>query len=205
MGPAHEFPAGTVLFRQGDRVKALYLVAGGVVKLTRSEDEGRDVIVGLRTTGWLLGSAAAVLRIVHPVTAETLGPAQLRRITAADFVSRLATGPVGPWLNRMQARETYDQVTLLAQFGALSSRQRLEQLLVKLGRAGVEARTGQLLRLKPVLRQDELAQAIGVTREHVARLLTQLEREGLITRQAGWLLISAAGRLGQAILGRESS
>lgn len=200
MGPPHEYPRGTVLFRQGGRVKALYLVGGGVVKLTRSEASGRDVIVGLRTTGWLLGSAAAILEIPHPVTAETVGACDLRQIPSADFIAISRVGPVAEWLLRMQARETYDQVTSLGSFGALHPRQRLEQVLVKLGRAGVDTRSDGSLRLKVLLRQHELAQAIGVTREHVGRLLAELQRQGVIRRAAGWVLIPKGSPLEQAMI-----
>ena len=70
MGPPNSDPAGTGLFRQGDRVRALYLIEAGLVKLIRSERAGRDVLVGLRTSGWLLGTAAGILGVVHPVRSE---------------------------------------------------------------------------------------------------------------------------------------
>jgi CRP-like cAMP-binding protein len=130
------------------------------------------------------------------------GRVELRRIAVYDFASVMRTATVGAWLHRMQARETYDQVTMLGQFGAMSPRQRLAAVLVKLGRVGFEQQDGSV-RLPHVLRQHELGQAVGVSREHIGRLLSQLEREGIIARRAGWVLIPKASRLAGEVIARQ--
>lgn len=175
MGPPNSYPAGTGLFRQGDRVRALYLIEAGLVKLIRSERAGRDVLVGLRTSGWLLGTAAGILGVVHPVSAETLGVCELRQISVANLVLLAREAPVSSWLHRMLSRELHEEIALLGQFGAMAPRRRLERILARLAKDGGETREDGSVRLMISLKQHELAQAIGATREHVGRLLARLE------------------------------
>ena len=55
------YQSGVTLFERGDQVETLFLIDEGFVKLTIPDQDGSDLIVGLRTSGWLLGSASAVL------------------------------------------------------------------------------------------------------------------------------------------------
>jgi CRP/FNR family transcriptional regulator len=160
------------------------------VKLTRSEPSGRQVLVGLRAPGWLLGAAAAPLGLPHPITAETVTTCALRQLAKGDYLTLLETNiRVSHWVQRMQARQTYEQIVLLGTLGALSPRQRLEQFLVHQIPSGSVALVPGLVQLTLPLLQQELAQAIGVSPEHLSRLLKQLDVEGLIVRRKGRLQI----------------
>jgi CRP-like cAMP-binding protein len=72
LGPAVEYPAGTVLFHQGDSVRDLFLIDAGLVKLVRCEANAREIIVGLRTRNWLLGAAGATMDRPHTTTGEVI-------------------------------------------------------------------------------------------------------------------------------------
>src|SRR5438093_8366410 len=71
------YPAGVSLFAQGSPVRTVGLIEEGLVKLTRWAGQTDDVTVGIRATGWPLGSAAALLKVPHIVTAETLTRCQI--------------------------------------------------------------------------------------------------------------------------------
>jgi CRP-like cAMP-binding protein len=190
LGPACRYPLGALLFSQGDTVDTLYYIDEGIVRVTRSEAAGRDVVTGFRTRGWLLGAAAASLGRRHPVAAETLTTCTFRRLAIGDFRRlRLTNGSVVMWLQLMHAREVYESVGLVGMFGALGPRQRLERLIVSLIRLGHERRPNGSARLDLALKHHEIAQAIGTARESATRLLGKMEAEGLICRKGGWLLI----------------
>ena len=73
------YPTGSILFRQGEPVRAAFHVMSGAVKTVRQEAD-RDVITSLRLPGWLLGAASAILRRPHAVTAVALVECDLRAI-----------------------------------------------------------------------------------------------------------------------------
>jgi CRP-like cAMP-binding protein len=200
MGPEQGVPAGTVLFRQNDAVRLLYLVILGCVKLTASDDQGREVLVALRLPGWLLATAAAVLGLPHPVSAEALGPCEVRSIPVAQFRRLQKTDlAVVHWVQRMQSREAYEQVSQLSMLGGSDSTVRLERLLVRLVQAGYDRRRDGSLRLTTPLRHEDMAHAIGTTRETVSRLLARLERRGELHREGGWIIFPKQSRLARAV------
>lgn len=190
IGSPCTYPRGAILFRQGEPVRGLHLIEDGFVKLTRSEASGRQVLVGLRAPGWLLGASAALLGLPHPITAETVTTCTLRQLAKGDYLTLLEGNIwVSHWVQRMQARQTYEQIVLLGTLGALSPRQRLEQFLVHQIPGGSVAPVRGVVQLTLPLQQQELAQAIGVSPEHLSRLLKQLEAEGYIVRKKGRLQI----------------
>src|SRR5438477_12453690 len=63
LGISQEYPAGVRLFAQGDAVRAVGLVEEGLVKLTRWGSQTDEVTVGIRASGWPLGSVAALLEM----------------------------------------------------------------------------------------------------------------------------------------------
>src|SRR5205807_9899309 len=66
--PAAEYPAQVRLFQQGSRAEGAYVVASGITRLTCINPSGKELIVGLRRHGSLLGIAAGLLGTVYPVT-----------------------------------------------------------------------------------------------------------------------------------------
>jgi CRP-like cAMP-binding protein len=73
--------------------------------------------------------------------------------------------------------------------GALSTRERLLRLIGEVVAAEHPSATAGALRVALPLRYTELARAIVTTRQHLSRVLKQLEDENLIRRDKGWLVI----------------
>src|SRR5690348_16253149 len=84
-------PPGETLLLQGYVAEDVYLVERGIVKLTRISEDGKELIVGLRSSGWLLGSASAVLGVPNPVSITALNQCQLRYLPADSFIELVKT------------------------------------------------------------------------------------------------------------------
>jgi CRP/FNR family cyclic AMP-dependent transcriptional regulator len=200
IGAPHSVPQGAVLFRQGASAQTLYLVTTGCVKLTCSDDGGRDRLMALRLPGWLVGVAAATLGRPHPVTAEALGPCEVRPIPVAGFLRLRQTDvAVLQWVQRMQSLEAYEQVGLLGLLGPAKSELRLERLLIKLAQSEHQRRRDGSLKLMIHMRHEDMAQAIGTTRETIGRLLDHLEQRGELRREGGWLVLPKGTRLARQL------
>jgi CRP-like cAMP-binding protein len=48
------------------------------------------------------------------------------------------------------------------------------------------------------LKQWEVAQLLGITPEHLSRLIKQMEKEGIIGRENGWLIIRNPKKLSRS-------
>ncbi len=192
--PALTAAPHTELFAQGDAPQAVFLIEEGLVKVSRVEENGNEAIVGLRRKDWVLGWAAALLGRPHPTAAETVEPCRLRHLRVADYHRLVRTDTAESLrLHRVQGLEYYERV----QTRGLRARDRLERFLREEARQQqpVPSTTAGPVRFQLPLRQWELALLIGVTREHLSRMLRQLQREGCLLRRKGWFVLPDPGRL----------
>jgi CRP-like cAMP-binding protein len=195
--PSQTFPAGAELFTQGFPLRDVYLIERGLVKLVRLESNGQEIIVGLRSAGWVLGAAWAIIQGGRcPVTATTLTVCCLRRFLAGAFCDLMRTDAQLSWyVHNMHSREITDQVIRLGQIGCVSARQRLEQLIWQLIRMLDSGQSQKGIRLQLPLKHEEVAKLIVVTPTYLSRLLNELERDGTIRREKGWMIIPEPQKL----------
>jgi CRP/FNR family transcriptional regulator len=181
----YTYPRGVELFLQGQLLQEVLFLVQGVVKLTQSDIDGRESIVGLASAGEWIGTAAVVANRRAPVTAVTCSSAVLRRVPSGTFRRRLQYDrELSRQIFEAHATELCRQTTRIGQLCSLSSLQRLQCALCKLsGRNQGSATVGSPLRLP--LHRWELAEFIGVTPEHLSRLLTMMVNRRLIRREKG--------------------
>jgi CRP/FNR family transcriptional regulator len=185
-----------VLIPQGSQVKQVYFIESGLIKLTRLELDGKEGMVGLRGPGWILGAASVMVQEPYPVTATALTRCHLRRMSVEAFRHLVKTnGPLSWCLHQIHSREIYDWMAHASGLAKLSARQRLEQFLWELVVAQERFELRKPIRLQVPLLKKEIAQLIAVTPEHLSRELMKLEKEGLIRRDQGWLIILEPQRL----------
>lgn len=188
--PARNYPAAVDLFQQGDAVEDPYLIEEGVVKLWALSPAGDQIAVDLRYKSWVVGLATSILGWQSPVTATTLTQARLRRVPSSVLLSLLKRDQDFSWyVHRLNAEEIMEHTTQIIDLKYLSARDRLLRLITKILRSSWGDQPGEENRLKLPLRGYEIAQLIGVTPEHLSRLLRQLEEKDLLRRRRGWLVI----------------
>jgi CRP-like cAMP-binding protein len=179
-----------VLFRQGDVPRDVCSIESGCAKLTRAEGPQKEVIIGRRNPGWVLGAAAATLCVPHPVTATMLGPSAVRQIEAHTFRHILRTNHTTlAWVQQMHASEVRDQALRLAELRQ-TPRERILGLFQQLLGLQTPVRRGRGYFIQPILTRAEMGQLIGLTREHVSRVIRQLETDGLLLRDGGWIALA---------------
>ena len=197
--PAQVYPPEVTLFQQGSQAQQVYFIERGLVKLNRIEHDGQQIIVGLRSSGWILGASAVILQKLNPVSATTLTDCHIRQISAEAFRHLLKTDVQFSWhIQHSQSREAHEQVGRIVQLSCMSARNRLEGLLWELISLTSQDTTGKEVRIEVPLKQWEIAQLIGVTPEHLCRMLRLLEKEGIICRKKGWLIVNDAQKLWHA-------
>jgi CRP-like cAMP-binding protein len=199
-GFSQTYPAAYSFFEQGSPVEAIGVIEEGLVKLLRWEHRGEAVAVGIRFSGGALGIAAAILRAPHPVTAETLTRCRILLVPATHFLQLLMTdGQISSDLHHIHAQELFDCFAQIGGLGALSTRDRLLRLIGEVVAAEHPSVSAGPLRVALPLRYAELARAIVATRQHLSRVLKQLEDDNLIHRDKGWLVIPDLNRFWAAV------
>jgi CRP-like cAMP-binding protein len=166
------YPAGTTLFRQGERPRDLLILERGEVELVYETGSER-LVVQILYAGSSVDQLAILLDVAYPYSAVTLSEATVLRLrldtirTLEDLFPEIAFRWVG----------------LLAH--ALD---RAHQRLLELaGRSALEQVSHVLLhesaeRNEPTLEltQEELAATLALSRQTVSRAFRDLAREGAI-------------------------
>jgi CRP/FNR family transcriptional regulator, cyclic AMP receptor protein len=198
-----QLPANTVVLLQGTTAQHAILLVSGWVKLTRQEQDGKEQIIALCPPMSLLGAEALIAEQPYPSTAMTLSSCQFYLIPAPVFLNWIRTDLQFSWqIKRAFSRRINAMDVRSTQQRGIPSRLRLEQLLWQLVCAqnydvtGVASKYGRgEKRLLLPLQRQELAQLISVTPEYLSRLLGKMEKERIIRREKGWLIVPDHERL----------
>jgi CRP-like cAMP-binding protein len=176
------FPANTFLFQQGDRLRDVYLLKKGLVKMTRGEQNGQEVTVDLRFAGSLLGAVTAFANEPATMTAFTVTSCEVYRLSVKEFLA-LATSDVSFLhdLAEQASRQRNEQVIRQGQ-QLLPARARLAMLLLRFAKEFGRERKGQLYLALPLAKQ-EIAGMLGVTPVHLSRMLREMKSEGVIMEE----------------------
>jgi CRP-like cAMP-binding protein len=173
---------GEVLFRQGDKVTAIYFVEAGRLRLERRTFDGRLLVLGTTMAGKFFVEAALFADIFH-CDAVATEPTQVCVYPKAAVLDALRADPA----NAMS-------FLALVAHQVIELRQRLEVMKVRSAKERVmlyldlnAEPDGRTVNLRSQL--QDIASELGLTREVLYRTLASLERAGAIKRAGDRILL----------------
>lgn len=180
LGRTKQYRRGTVLFAEGDRADRVVVVRSGQVKITRATETGREVVLGVRGPGELLGELSAVDGGTCSATASALEPVEAVVVPASAFRTYLVEQPAAAYrLLEVVVHRLREADRVRLEFGGLDTTGRVASRLCELAREyGAPVAGG--IEIALALSQDELAGWVGASREAVAKSLRQLRAAGCI-------------------------
>ncbi len=175
-------PANQVLLLENDWGGSVYFILEGWVKIRTYNLDGKEVTLNIIGKGELFGEMAAMEKMPRSTDAITLTKTTIGRIPAKDFVNLINTEPMaGVRLVQLMAKRLR-QVNRRLQLREASSLSRVaDAILFLVEGQGTEGETGTEI---PNLPHREISSLSGLARETVTRVLTKLEKKGLIERSA---------------------
>jgi CRP-like cAMP-binding protein len=175
-------PLSARLFQPCDplpsRVDAVWLIRRGVVKVLTWDQEGETVTLGYWGEGDLVGRPLSRVQ-----------PYEMQCCTAveADCIPLDRNS----CLSSAICRHVQQTEHLLCSFRRDRPRERCLKMLIQLShKFGCPAEKGQRIDLR--LTHRELAEMIGVTRVSITRTLSEFQRQGLIDRSEGRIIVLPA-------------
>ena len=173
------FESDTLLFQEGEAGDALYLLADGLVKLSKVDLGGHEKTLALLRPPEFFGEMALLGHANRSAAAVTLAPTTCYLLFRDDFQRLLAEYPTislnltTTLAERLRGMD--DEAQVLSYKDAQG---RVAYVLLRLYRAGViELEEGRAL---VRLTHQDLANLAGTSRETVTRALKALEAEGVI-------------------------
>jgi CRP/FNR family cyclic AMP-dependent transcriptional regulator len=83
------YPKGTILFREGQAARGVFLLCRGRVRLSVCSESGRRMSLQVATPGEVLGLSGAVAGGFYEVTAEALEEVQVNVVRRKDLLAFL--------------------------------------------------------------------------------------------------------------------
>ncbi len=177
-----EFPARSVLCRQGEAATAMFLVRAGRVRFARATHDGRDVLLRMLGPGQCFGIASlAPGHLTYMATALTLDAAKVYSWEAETIRSAAFTHPrVAQNALNIALRYLEEFTERHAALLTRTAEQRVARTITHLG-----ATCGRVLPtgVEVDITNQSLASLSDVGMFTVSRLLKRWEREGHVLKQ----------------------
>ena len=180
-------PANQVILLENDWGSSVYFILEGWVKIRTYNLDGKEVTLNILGRGELFGEMAPLDEVPRSTDVITLVQTVIGNMPAQDFVRLIHSEPLaGIRLAQLMARRLR-QVNRRLRLRESDSMSRVADIILfladgqgTLGQEGVEI---------PNLPHRELSSLSGLARETVTRVLSKLEKKGLISRDRDVLRI----------------
>lgn len=179
-GTRRRHPIGSTLFVEGDAATSVAVILSGVLKLSRTALDGRQVLIELRGPGELIGELGAIDDAPRSATAMVAEQLEAVVVPAERFRKLLAErGSIALAVLSTVAARLRESASRRLESGTSDATTRLCGRLVQLAAACEPAADGTVQISSPLTQQD-LAEWIGVSRDAVVLALRRL-------RELGWI------------------
>jgi CRP/FNR family transcriptional regulator len=186
------FETNQTIFSQGEAADSMYLIKGGSVKLWKLTEEGRELILGFRKAGDLLGESVFVEEGTYPVFATAMTPSLICGIGKPTFERLVEAHPqVGlAVIKNLAKRIDY----LTGKLGALSEpsiEDRLYKTLLTVAeQVGTRAQGGWNLAFP--LTHEEIGFLVGAHRVSITKAMKKLKETGRVLTKGKYLFVTQA-------------
>ncbi|EMT47086.1 Crp/Fnr family transcriptional regulator [Anoxybacillus flavithermus] len=171
----------TLAFMQGDPLDRVFFIARGMVKIYKTDTNGKEQIVSLLQEGDMFPHTGFFRRGAYPAHAEMMSETTLIVIPIEQFEQTLICYPqLCVKLFRVMGEKIIELQTRLEEFAFHNTAEQLARLFIRLAKTNGTYVNGRY-RLKAPLTTRELANMIGTARETVSRALSQLKQQDIVT------------------------
>ena len=180
--------AGQWIIDHEDDGTDVFFVVAGLVRVTIRAISGRTVILRDIPAGEFFGEMAAIDGKARSAGIVAVTGATVARMSAALFRECIHRHPdICDQVLRLLVGEVRKLATRVNEFNTLDVRHRIYAELLRLGRADGQGET--IAVVSPPPPHADLAARVGTRREAVSRTLSELERDGLLEKRRGALVL----------------
>jgi CRP/FNR family cyclic AMP-dependent transcriptional regulator len=184
-----KYEPGAYLCHEGDQSSHVIVVMAGHVRVLSYSIDDREVVIGVRAAGDIIGEQAALDNGPRSATLQALDKVEVITLVGSRFAvlcqthARLAWALLGVFSARLR-----DIGRQRSEYGGGSASQRVFAQLAEMAvRSGKRNGTGIEIRHQST--QQQLAANAATSRESYARALRDLRERGIISTGRGWILV----------------
>jgi CRP/FNR family transcriptional regulator, cyclic AMP receptor protein len=174
------FRRGQAIFTQGDRAERVFVIERGWVLISSMAPGGREIVLGLRGPGDVIGDLSALDGAPRSATALAVGEVDATVAPSSALTRALSDAGTAMDLLRVLAGRLRDADRKRLEFAALETLGRVAWRLQELGERFGE-QTAEGIEVELPLSQEQLASWCGASREATVKALSTLRTLGCIT------------------------
>jgi CRP/FNR family transcriptional regulator len=191
----NQYKRGQVIFYEGNEPKGLFCVYSGKIKLFKTGDDGREIIIKIAAPGDILGYRSILTDEPYNLTGEVIEEAEVCFVDKHFFASLVAKdADIAFSVLRRLGHELAVVQAQLSDVLSKSVRQRLSHLLITLQKTHGKKRGDEVF-IDLRLTRAELASMVGATPETVIRLLSDFSDAQYIHLEGKRILIRNSNEL----------
>jgi CRP/FNR family transcriptional regulator, cyclic AMP receptor protein len=184
-----ECPKEQVILVEEEVGQTLFILLKGTVKVTRTSDEGREVIITILKSGDFFGELSLIDGKGRSATVVAMEDSELLTLRRAEFLAMLERYPViavemmRVMADRIRKADAQiENLTLQDAFGRVGS-----TLIHVAEQTGYMRGVSMIIPKLPV--QQDLANMAGTARETISRVMAVFEDRGLLERDGHRVVI----------------
>jgi len=189
LGVRKKYKKGTVILMEEEAGMALFVIIAGKVKIVRTDDTGREVILSILSESDFFGEMAILDGLARSASAVAISKTELFMIHRQDFLKLLHDHPlVAIALLRemtMRLRKADTQIKSLSLKDAAG---RVANVILQLADDVGTIRKGRV-EIDELPLQQDLANMAGTSRETISRTMHMFVKKGHLELQGNKLII----------------
>jgi CRP/FNR family cyclic AMP-dependent transcriptional regulator len=190
MARTSDYGANELVLDYDDESHNVFLIRSGRVRVILRIATGREVILGEFADGEVFGELAAIDGTTRSANVTAMVNTSVVTLPQSVFLEILSeNSDVALGLMRNMSALIRSLNTRLAEHAFLPAKYRLYSELIRLSKPRKGPHEGQRIISPPPI-QLELAERIGCRREVVSREIARMERESVVERSRGGLILS---------------
>lgn len=185
-----DYPKGTIINSPGDKVRHVYYVLEGRVKIYDLSAYGREIVFRMCGPKSFFGIAEIFGRQERQVFAEATEPTKVLCIEKPAFELLIKSNPaVALLVIRILGNRIRQAHRSIRSFVFSDARSRMSQLLIKLAEIDGERRPDGTVALGTRYTHQAMADMIGSIRQTVSEIMNDLKRQSFIKAEHGKITI----------------
>jgi CRP-like cAMP-binding protein len=173
------YKRGSIIYREGQRMKGFYCLQSGVIKIYKTGFDGKEQIIRFAKSGDIIGYRSVISNEPACTTTEVLNECVVCHIPAELLIGLIkSNGNFAVELMKLTCKELGEANAYLTDIAQKTVKERLAEVLLHLHMEFATDREGVL---NIALTREELSNVVGTATESIIRLLSEFKSEGLIT------------------------
>lgn len=183
-----------ILFLEDNPARAIFIIKSGMIKVSKSLEDGREQILKVLRSGDILGFET-IYEDNYSATAEVLSDAELCCLDKGKFLRLMETNSkISLKMMKALGKELEEARSKIRDLGLKNAREKMATFLLSQVSLS-EKSEGKEKKLTLGLSRQEISEMIGLSQETVSRILSEFKKDKIIKTNRKEIIILNSDRL----------